>query len=219
MAKTIRESFFIDGFKIDVVVSGRFDGTVKSWVSYWNKGVGNPLYYNNNIMSFETKDSGKRAEFDSGMVRDTDEGKPRYELIYQPTLQDYLAEVCEQEGNPELVLSCKQLYTALVDWVNDPNICSGGLIIHQFVRYDIRTGVCFDWKEFTKRWAQLMARGAEKYDAHNWKKAEGEEELERFKGSALRHAMQWCNGEQDEDHLAALAFNIAGIEYLRNEKL
>jgi hypothetical protein len=30
---------------------------------------------------FETKDSGKRSEFESGMVRDTDEDKPRFDLI------------------------------------------------------------------------------------------------------------------------------------------
>lgn len=30
---------------------------------------------------FITKDSGKRAEFESGMVRDTAEGKPRYDLL------------------------------------------------------------------------------------------------------------------------------------------
>lgn len=31
--------------------------------------------------AFTTKDSGARVNFDSGMVRDTDEGKPRYDLI------------------------------------------------------------------------------------------------------------------------------------------
>lgn len=30
---------------------------------------------------FVTKDSGKRQEFESGMVRDTQDGKPRYDLI------------------------------------------------------------------------------------------------------------------------------------------
>lgn len=30
---------------------------------------------------FITKDSGKRESFDSGMVRDTQDGKPRYDLI------------------------------------------------------------------------------------------------------------------------------------------
>jgi hypothetical protein len=32
-------------------------------------------------MVFETKDSGKRDEFSSGMVRDTQDDKPRYDLI------------------------------------------------------------------------------------------------------------------------------------------
>lgn len=32
-------------------------------------------------MLYETKDSGKRVEFKSGMRRDTTEGKPRYDLI------------------------------------------------------------------------------------------------------------------------------------------
>lgn len=31
---------------------------------------------------FVTRDSGKRAEFSSGMVRDTEEGKPRFDLLY-----------------------------------------------------------------------------------------------------------------------------------------
>lgn len=31
--------------------------------------------------SYVTKDSGKRAAYDSGMVRDTQEGKPRFDLI------------------------------------------------------------------------------------------------------------------------------------------
>lgn len=32
-------------------------------------------------VEFVTKDSGQRQEFDSGMVRDTQDGKPRYDLI------------------------------------------------------------------------------------------------------------------------------------------
>jgi hypothetical protein len=32
-------------------------------------------------VTFDVKDSGKRMEFDSGMVRDVDEGKVRYDLV------------------------------------------------------------------------------------------------------------------------------------------
>lgn len=37
-------------------------------------------------MKFETLDSGERQNFESGMVRDTQEGKPRYDLIDEPML-------------------------------------------------------------------------------------------------------------------------------------
>lgn len=104
------------------------------------------------MRGFVTKDSGERVEFDSGMVRDTQEGKPRYDLI--PAM-------------------------------------------------------------FLKRWAELMGRGADKYGERNWEQANGPEELERFKASAFRHFMQWFMGEADEDHAAAVAFNVAAFEFIK----
>jgi hypothetical protein len=38
-------------------------------------------------MNFETKDSGKREEFSTGMVRDTQDDKPRYDLIDEAFLR------------------------------------------------------------------------------------------------------------------------------------
>ena len=106
-------------------------------------------------MAFETKDSGKRQEFSTGMKRDVQEDKPRYDLLDMAML---------------------------------------------------------------KRWAELMARGAQKYGEENWRMASTEEELKRFKASALRHCIQWFNGDRDEDHGAAVMFNISGAEMVR-EKL
>ena len=63
------------------------------------------------------------------------------------------------------------------------------------------------------RWAALLDRGARKYDKRNWMKATGEEELARFKESAMRHFIQWFYGDTDEDHAAAVLFNINGAEY------
>ena len=60
-------------------------------------------------ITFETKDSGVRSSYDSGMVRDTQEGKPRYDLVV-------------------------------------PNAVAG----------QVHGGML-------KRWAELMARGADKY--------------------------------------------------------
>lgn len=107
-------------------------------------------------MSYETKDSGERRQFKSGMQRDVTTGKTRWDLV-----------------------------------------ADGPML---------------------KRWAELMTRGAVKYDARNWMKATGQEELDRFRESAFRHFMQWYLGDSDEDHAAAVMFNVNGAEYVR-EKL
>jgi hypothetical protein len=67
------------------------------------------------------------------------------------------------------------------------------------------------------RWAIHLTKGAKKYAARNWMKAEGEVEYERFKRSALRHFIQWFRGDVDEDHASAVYFNINGAEFLKGK--
>lgn len=112
------------------------------------------------MSKFVTKDSGKRQDYDSGMRRDLQEGKPRYDLVIPLD--------CE---NPML-----------------------------------------------KRWAELLERGMSKYGYRNWELSNSVEELIRFQSSAFRHFVQWQMGEKDEDHAAAVFFNIQAYEYL-SEKL
>lgn len=59
------------------------------------------------------------------------------------------------------------------------------------------------------------ARGAEKYGRRNWQFASSEEELDRFKASAFRRFVQWITGESDEDHAAAVFFDITAAEYVK----
>jgi hypothetical protein len=105
-----------------------------------------------------TKDSGARAAFGNGGVRDTQEGKPRFDLIF-----------------PKNVPYEHQLITRL---------------------------------------AALMARGAEKYADRNWEQFSDIPARERAIASALRHIVQWANGEEDEDHGAAVVFNIMAADYV-----
>jgi hypothetical protein len=66
------------------------------------------------------------------------------------------------------------------------------------------------------RWAELMGRGAKKYGERNWELAATEAELARFRASAFRHFVQWFYGlNTEEDHAAAVLFNIAGAEYVK----
>jgi hypothetical protein len=67
------------------------------------------------------------------------------------------------------------------------------------------------------RWAKHLTLGAKKYSARNWMQANGTEELERFRESAVRHFFKWYMGDTDEDHAAAVFFNINGTEYVRNK--
>lgn len=108
------------------------------------------------LKRYVTLDSGQREEYDSGMRRDVEEGKPRFDLIF-----------------PEGVPYKDQLLT---------------------------------------RFAELLARGAEKYGENNWQLANSLVEYRRFKRSGLRHMLQWMAGEIDEDHAAAVLFNIMAAE-------
>jgi hypothetical protein len=90
---------------------------------------------------------------------------------------------------------------------------------------DVTTGKV-DWHRVADgpmlgRWAKHLTVAVAKYQdiapgVPNWTLAAGEEELARFRASAFRHFMQWLNGDTDEDHAAALFFNVNGFEYVRS---
>jgi len=105
------------------------------------------------IRKFDTKDSGKRQVYASGLHRDSGE-KPLYTEVYYPLV---------------------------------------------------------------KRHAELMMRGAVKYDRGNWKKACTGEDLQRFQDSLLRHVQQYLQGDNDEDHLAAVLFNAYGCAMIEDK--
>lgn len=75
-------------------------------------------------------------------------------------------------------------------------------------------GVPFE-RQYLTRVAKLMAKGAEHYEDRNWEKFNDKEALNRAKSSAFRHFMQWITGEDDEDHAAAIFFNVMAAEYVK----
>lgn len=111
------------------------------------------------MTDYQTLGSGARQHYESGMHRDSQAGKPRFDLL-------------------------------------------------------LPAGVPYGDQMLT-RWAALMARGGELYGDRNWEHARTADELERYKSSALRHMMQYLAGEMDEDHAAAVMFNVTAAEYVR----
>lgn len=83
-------------------------------------------------------------------------------------------------------------------------------------RFDLVHPLCIPYKEqwFT-RLAMLLGRWAEKYTARNREKAHTQEELDRFMESAQRHFHQRYFWEDDEDHFAAVIFNMIGAEMVK----
>lgn len=68
-----------------------------------------------------------------------------------------------------------------------------------------------------KRYAEHLTKGAKKYGKRNWLKGVGQLEYSRARSSAFRHLMQWLDGETDEDHAAAVIFNVNQAEYLKTK--
>ena len=68
------------------------------------------------------------------------------------------------------------------------------------------------------RLAKLYEAGAKKYDDNNWRKGIP---LNRFLDSAFRHLYKFMDGQRDEDHAIAAAWNILCLietEYMINNK-
>lgn len=59
-----------------------------------------------------------------------------------------------------------------------------------------------------RRVAEIWRKGAVKYDARNWEKGLP---LSRLLDSGLRHAFQYLEGMQDEDHLAQATWNFLAL--------
>lgn len=71
-----------------------------------------------------------------------------------------------------------------------------------------------------ERLAVHVTKGAMKYPdikpgVPNWTLAADAEELQRYRESAARHFAQWMRGDADEDHAAAVVFNLNGAEYVK----
>lgn len=157
-------------------------------------------------MEFETKDSGKREQFASGMQRDTQDGKLRVDLAFDgPILRILFRE--GPKGDAGL---------AMCDWYetassSHPAPDEAAKVLRLIAAYEGGMGALMT------RYAGVMTRGAIKYTARNWMQADGEAEAARFISSASRHFMQWYRGDTDEDHAAAVVFNLNGYEYVRSK--
>jgi hypothetical protein len=66
-----------------------------------------------------------------------------------------------------------------------------------------------------QRVAELYTRGAAKYGENNWHKGIPSQQM---LASAMRHMEAYRRGETDEDHLAAVVWNVLALMQYEEEK-
>ena len=137
------------------------------------------------------KDSGERRQFDTGAVRDIQEGKGRCDLL--PL--DVLAE-CYSIVSPETSIST--VFANLYRYTQD------GDIEHLINVLDVREP--YDcWACMLLEVSKHFEEGAKKYGEGNWQKGIP---THCYMDSAVRHYLKWLRGDDDEPHDRAFCWNI-----------
>ena len=141
------------------------------------------------------KDSGERREFDTGAVRDIQEGKGRCDLMPLDVVAEFMAD------------------TDVIFWI--AKFMEDNNTLHLWEALDL-----FQYRAFPmegvvttkQRMANTLLEvskhfeeGAKKYGEYNWQKGIP---VKCYIDSAVRHYLKWLRGDTDEPHDRAFCWNI-----------
>lgn len=136
------------------------------------------------------KDSGARTEFETGAVRDIQEGKGRCDLMPLDVVAFMLGDVKDADAAMDDVYS----------FVNDGNI------LHLYDALEnFRNLLGINLETMLLEVAIHFEEGAKKYGENNWQKGIP---VKRYIDSAVRHYLKWLRGDDDEPHDRAFCWNI-----------
>lgn len=139
-------------------------------------------------------DSGTRREFDSGAVRDIQDGKGRCDLLPLEPIAMYLHN--ESGVEDEVLENIDGFITSgQQSYLSDA--------IAAFI-IDAYSGVS---ETAILELAKHYEDGAIKYSARNWEKGIP---LHCYIDSAIRHYFKWKRGDHDEPHDRAVLWNLFG---------
>lgn len=136
------------------------------------------------------KDSGERRQFDTGAVRDIQEGKGRPTLMPLQVVSRLLGKQTNDFVFQSIAMftetgETRYLYAALLKFVT---VAFGG----ETETMLLETAIHFE-------------EGAKKYGENNWKLGIP---VNCYLDSAIRHYLKWRRGDTDEPHHRAFCFNI-----------
>ena len=156
----------------------------------------------------EIKDSGKRQEFNTGSVRDTDEGKGQPHLVPGEALFHYKSEKIDIRDISTLdLIENNLLCFAIVSKERKDTMHFLYSAIDYTIQYikEITDGT---YSSPMKAVAIHFQQGAKKYTKNNWRKGQP---ISRMYDSAMRHLWACIDGLQDEPHSSALLWNLFAI--------
>jgi hypothetical protein len=133
----------------------------------------------------EILDSGTRREFETGAVRDIQEGKGRCDLL--PL--DVVAYMTDD-----------RILADLDEFQKDSDIIH---LVKALGRFSGKT-----WESAPTLFLEVAKHfeaGCQKYGENNWKKGIP---THCYIDSAIRHYLKWCRGDEDEPHDRAFCWNI-----------
>lgn len=151
-------------------------------------------------------DSGSRRQFESGAVRDIQEGKGRCDLLPLNEISDFVNEIFSErkmEYDNRQFLIYSNVLTCLNDFMikgNKQDIYRAVLTFAEYVYKDPFTAII----ELSKHYEA----GAKKYAERNWEQGIP---CHCFMDSGIRHLTKYFRGDEDEPHERAFLWNMFGL--------
>ena len=140
------------------------------------------------------KDSGERRQFDTGAVRDIQEGKGRCDLMPLDVLSDHFMIHFGRDNHSQMVFGCLSMFVDSGDCLHLQNLL--GIAVVAIFR---------DPPTMLLEVAKHFEDGAKKYGENNWQKGIP---VRCYIDSAVRHYLKWLRGDKDEPHDRAFCWNI-----------
>ena len=129
------------------------------------------------------KDSGARREFETGAVRDIQEGKGRCDLLPLDVVGAILSD---------------ETFFSINGFVKSGDVC----FLHNIL---VNNEVFDDDPTMFLEVSKHFEEGCKKYGENNWRKGIP---AHCYIDSAVRHYLKWLRGDDDEPHDRAFVWNI-----------
>lgn len=150
----------------------------------------------------ELKDSGNRTEFESGAVRDIQEGKGRCDLLPLNEVSILLTKT-NYDNVGEILRSIYEF----INHHDDLYLYESIMLFSELRWENIETCIL----EVAKHYED----GARKYGDNNWRKGIP---VSRYIDSGVRHLLKYYRGDNDEPHDRAFVWNMLGAIWTFNNR-